>query len=344
MKGAMFCVECGAEGKVYESLCEKCFLERHKLAELPEFLDIEMCKECGNFLVGSKWIKQPLERVVDMVIDRAVSYEKIVDNAHFKVQFFPEDEMNIAIVVECDMFVDDLRAQKEIQSKVRIKPSQCVTCTRRKSHYYEAVLQIRADRRDLTEEEMEAVYRYVNQRVDSAPDAFISEEEEMHGGWDFHMSPKALARNISKELALMYGAQESSSAKLIGMKEGQELYRVTHSVRLPLYKVGDVINHKGVLYQITNMATTVTVSEVEASAIANSSRIARFFSKSFCPRSSSYGFSSKPSNCNATTMFLSARSRSKSLRRSSSSPFVEILTRTISGRERASSTNSSTCG
>ncbi len=263
MNGAMFCVECGAEGKVYESLCEKCFLERHKLAELPEFLDIEMCKECGNYLVGSKWIKEPLERVVDMVIDRAISYENIVDNSHFKVQFFPEDEMNYAIVVECDMFVDDIRTQKEMQSKVRIKPSQCVTCTRRKSHYYEAVLQIRADRRDLTEEEMEAIYRYVNQRVDSATDAFISEEEEMHGGWDFHMSPKALARNISKELALMYGAQESSSAKLIGMKEGQELYRVTHSVRLPQYKVGDVINLKGVLYQITNMATNVTAIELE---------------------------------------------------------------------------------
>ncbi len=263
MNGAMFCVECGAEGEVYESLCEKCFLERHKLAELPEFLDIEMCKECGNFLVGSKWIKQPLERVVDMVIDRAVSYEKIVDNAHFKVQFFPEDEMNIAIVVECDMFVDDLRAQKEIQSKVRIKPSQCVTCTRRKSRYYEAVLQIRADRRDLSEEEMESIYNYVNKRVDASPDAFISEEEEMHGGMDFHMSPKALARNISKELALTYGAQESSSAKLIGMKDGQELYRVTHSIRLPQYKVGDVINLKGVLYQIAKMATNVTAVELE---------------------------------------------------------------------------------
>lgn len=264
MNNAMFCVECGAEGKVYESLCEKCFLERHKLAELPEFLDIEMCKECGNFLVGSKWIKEPQERVVDMIIDRAISYENIVDNSHFKVQFFPEDEMNIAIVVECDMFVDDLRTSKEIQSKVRFKPSQCVNCTRKKSHYYEAVLQIRADRRGLSEEEMDAVYEYVNERVDGASDAFISEEEKIHGGWDFHLSSKALARNISKELASMYGAQEESSAKLIGMKEGKELYRVTHSVRLPQYKVGDVINLEGVLYQITKMATNVTAVDLES--------------------------------------------------------------------------------
>jgi nonsense-mediated mRNA decay protein 3 len=154
------------------------------------------------------------------------------------------------------MYVDDLRTSKEIQSKVRFKPSHCVNCTRKKSHYYEAVLQIRADRRGLSEEEMDAVYEYVNERVDSASDAFISEEEKIHGGWDFHLSSKALARNISKELASMYGAQDSSSAKLIGMKEGKELYRVTHSVRLPQYKVGDVINLEGVLYQITKMATT----------------------------------------------------------------------------------------
>ncbi len=259
----MFCVECGAEGKVYESLCEKCFLEKHKLAELSDFLDIEMCKECGAFLVGSKWVKEPLERVVDMILDRAISFEKIVDNSHFSVEYFPEDEMNYSIVVTCDMFVDDLRTAKELQSKVRLKPSQCVVCTRKKSHYYEAVLQVRADTRNLSKEEKDAVYRFVHERVDATSEAFISEEEEMHGGWDFHLSSKALARNLSKDLASMYCAQESSSAKLVGMKDGQDLHRVTHSVRLPQYEVGDVIKHRGVLYQIIKMASTVTAVNIE---------------------------------------------------------------------------------
>jgi nonsense-mediated mRNA decay protein 3 len=259
----LFCVECGAEGKVYESLCEKCFLERHKLAELPEFLDIESCKECGAFLVGSRWIKVPMERAVEMLLDKLITYEKIVDNHQYSVEYSPEDEMNHQIVVHCDMYVDELRATKDLHSKVRLKPSQCVTCTRRKSRYYEATLQFRADGRDLTDEEMEAISKYVHERVDSATDAFISEEEKMHGGWDFLLSSKSLARNISKELASMYCAQDSSSAKLVGMKDGQEMYRVTHLIRLPQFKVGDVINHQGGLYQIMRMATNVAVLNIE---------------------------------------------------------------------------------
>jgi nonsense-mediated mRNA decay protein 3 len=171
--------------------------------------------------------------------------------------------MNYQIVVHCDMYVDELRTEKDIHSKVRLKPSQCVVCTRRKSRYYEAVLQVRADGRNLTDEEMEAVSKLVHKRVDSATDGFISEEEKMHGGWDFLLSSKALGRNISKELASMYCAQESSSASLVGMKDGQEMYRITNSVRLPQYKVGDVIDHNGRLYQIMRMATNVAVVDIE---------------------------------------------------------------------------------
>jgi nonsense-mediated mRNA decay protein 3 len=259
----LFCVECGAEGKVYESLCEKCFLERHSLAELPEYLDIEKCKECEAFLVGSKWIKVPMERAVEMLLDKLITYERIVDTHQYSVEYTPEDEMNYQIVVHCDMFVDEMRTEKDVRSKVRLKPSQCVTCTRRKSRYYEATLQIRADRRNLSDEEMEAVNKFVHKRVDSATDEFISEEEKMHGGWDFLLSSKNLARNIAKELASQYCAQDSSAAKLVGMKDGVEMYRVTHLVRLPHFKVGDVIDHHGKLYQIMGMATNVAVMNIE---------------------------------------------------------------------------------
>lgn len=258
-----FCVECGAEGKVYESVCEKCFLKKHKLAKLPEALDIEVCKECGAFLIGSIWNKVPRERAIEMVLDKAVSYEKIVDSSQFTVEFFPEDDMNISIKVHYDMYVDDLRAKKDLQSRVRIKPSQCVTCTRKKSKYFEAILQVRADGRNLSEDELEEIYEFVHEKVDASSESFISQEERLHGGIDFYLGSNTLARKLSKELASMYSAQEASSPKLVGMKDGHDMYRVTYSVRLPEYKVGDVISHKGSLYQIVKMATTITVANLE---------------------------------------------------------------------------------
>ncbi|TET90641.1 MAG: hypothetical protein E3J35_06075 [Methanomassiliicoccales archaeon] len=259
----MFCVECGAEGKVYESVCEKCFLKKHKLAKLPDALDIEMCKECGAFLIGSKWMKVPVERAIEMVLDVAISYEKVVGNSRFTVECYPEDEMNFSIKVHCDMYVDDLRTEKDLKSRVRLKPSQCLTCTRKKSMYYEAILQVRADGRDLSEEELDRITEVVHKRVDASTDTFISKEERMHTGLDFYMGSNNLARNLSKELASMHSAQEQSSPKLVGMKDGHDLYRVTYLVRLPQYKVGDVINHQGTLYQVRRTATTVSVMNLE---------------------------------------------------------------------------------
>jgi nonsense-mediated mRNA decay protein 3 len=259
----MFCVECGAEGKVYESVCEECFLKKHKLVELPDTLDFEMCKECGSFLVGSKWMKVPVERAIEMVLDEAMSYEKEVDSSRFTVELIPEDEMNFSIVVECDMYVYDLRTSKELQARVRLKPSQCVTCTRKKSMYYEAILQVRADGRDLAEEELDKITEVVHKRVEASTGTFISKEERMHTGLDFYMGSNDVARNLSKELANMYSAQEQSSPKLVGMKDGHDLYRVTYLVRLPQYKVGDVINYQGTLYQVRKMATTVSLMNLE---------------------------------------------------------------------------------
>ncbi|MFQ6059787.1 MAG: 60S ribosomal export protein NMD3 [Thermoplasmata archaeon] len=259
----MFCVECGAEGKVYQSLCEKCFLEKHKLAQLPEILDIEMCKECGSFLIDGKWVRTPMERAIEMLLDSVIMYEKSVNNSQLTVEHSPEDEKNISIRVHCDMYVEDLRAEKVMRSKVRIKTSQCITCTRRKSKYYEAILQVRAEGRNLSDDELESIHQFVHERVDAASEAFISQEEKLHGGIDFYLSSRAVARNLSKELAALYTAQERSSAKLVGRKDGQDLFRVTHSVRLPGYRVGDVILHKGRLYSVENMATTVTAVDLE---------------------------------------------------------------------------------
>jgi nonsense-mediated mRNA decay protein 3 len=47
------------------------------------------------------------------------------------------------------------------------------------------------------------------------------------------------------------------------MKDGQEMYRVTHLIRLPQFKVGDVIYHQDNLYQIMRMATNVAVMNIE---------------------------------------------------------------------------------
>ena len=51
----MFCVKCGREGKTYSALCPECFLQSNRFTTVPEFLDLNICAHCDDYLMGKKW-------------------------------------------------------------------------------------------------------------------------------------------------------------------------------------------------------------------------------------------------------------------------------------------------
>src|SRR5881396_864917 len=200
----MFCVECGAEGPTYQGLCARDFLRKHPVVAPPEVLDIERCSSCGSFRSKSGWSK----------IDRELALTGLLREA-----------------------IQDFRV------RVRIKPSLCDSCQKQRGRYFEGVLQVRGDGRDLTSQEMRAVRTLVSARVDRAgdPAAFISRIEEVHGGLDFYLSTNALGKTLARELSESFGGSVSSSPKLFGQKQGREVYRVTSLVRLGAFHTGEVV-------------------------------------------------------------------------------------------------------
>ncbi len=260
----MFCVECGAEGPVYESLCARCFRKKHPVVAPPEVIDLARCTSCGSFRLRSGWSKVDRELALPQVLRESIPALAPYARVSFTHVARDEDANNLALTVKALGRFEDLEAVQDFRLRVRIKPSLCDACQKQRSRYYEGILQVRGDNRELTPQEVRAVRTFVGARVDRTgdADAFVSRVEEVHGGLDFYLGTNALGKVLARELSDAFGGTVTSSPKLFGQKEGREVYRVTSLVRLGAFRVGDVVRHKSSLAEVTSVRPFVVLRDL----------------------------------------------------------------------------------
>ena len=69
---------------------------------------------------------------------------------------------------------------------------------------------------------------------------------------DIYLSSISLGKTLTRELSETYGAEVKESSSLVGVSsDGQEVYRVTFLLRLPMYHVGDILQFKDRPYKLT---------------------------------------------------------------------------------------------
>ncbi|MFA5895688.1 MAG: NMD3-related protein [Thermoplasmata archaeon] len=261
----MFCVECGAEGPTYGGVCAKCFAKKHALVEPPANLDLPRCKECGAFHFRSGWSRTELDLAVPQVLAEHVKPLPPFPKVHFTHVDRKEDENNYFLTVKATGRHEGLEQVQDFHVRLRIKPSVCDLCQKQAGRYYEGILQVRGDGRDLTPKELRTVRTLVLARVERGREEggdFLSRIEEVHGGLDFYVSKNALGTRLAKQIAEAMGGTVASSPKLYGQRDGKEVYRVTSLVRLPAFQVGDVVRHKGALAEVLDWKTFVSLRDL----------------------------------------------------------------------------------
>jgi len=260
----MFCVECGAEGPTYQGLCARDFLKKHPVVAPPEVLDIERCTSCGSFHLKSGWSKIDRELALAGLLREAIPKLSPWERVTFTHVAREEDPNNLSLTVKALGRFEDLQSVQDFRIRVRIKPSLCESCQKQRGRYFEGVLQVRGDGRELTPQEMRGVRTFVIARVDRAgdPAAFVSRIEDVHGGLDFYLSTNALGKRLARELSESFGGSVSSSPKLFGQKEGREVYRVTSLVRLGAFHVGDVVRYKDALAEVMSVRPFVVLRDL----------------------------------------------------------------------------------
>src|SRR3989454_6865727 len=260
----MFCVECGAEGPTYQGLCARDFLKKHPVVAPPEVLDLERCTSCGSFRLKSGWSKIDRELALTGLLREAIPRLSPWERVTFTHVAREEDTNNLSLTVKALGRFEDLQSVQDFRVRVRIKPSLCDSCQKQRGRYFEGILQVRGDGRELTSQEMRGVRTFVIARVDRAgdPAAFVSRIEEVHGGLDFYLSTNGLGKALARELSESFGGNVSSSPKLFGQKPGRRVYRVTSLVRLGPFHIGDVVRYKTSLAEVTSVRPFIILRDL----------------------------------------------------------------------------------
>jgi len=183
---------------------------------------------------------------------------EVIDGASLESLAFDvvqEDRRSFVVTVKAELSMSGEAVTQDLETHVRLRPESCPVCSRRMGSYYEAIVQFRgAKSRPATEAnlaEAHALAEGEGARLEAASrESHIVKVEELKGGFDFYVSTQSAGSKLARALASRFGASISSSTSLVGRKEGRDLLRTTHIVRMPDIRQGDYVLFDGELHRV----------------------------------------------------------------------------------------------
>jgi nonsense-mediated mRNA decay protein 3 len=235
-KWTKFCPRCGTQtDELFDSLCEDCFKREIKLIE-PTGISVSICRTCGCYFKGNE--KTSIEAVVEDTIRKEIGKKYGCDSeVEIKAIKTGDKRAHVVLIVKAELRGVQLTENGEVE--VVLKRESCERCNRIAGGYYAGIVQIRADDRIPTDDEL-AIAEKIAYSSLIEPE-FISKEVLLKEGLDIYVSSMDCGRRISNAILRRFGGSYSKSEKLYGRKDGRNVYRVSFSVRMPGFRVGDVL-------------------------------------------------------------------------------------------------------
>jgi nonsense-mediated mRNA decay protein 3 len=245
----MFCPKCGKDSDIlYDNVCKQCFVGNKKLLECPAVLYSRICPTCGSVYKRGKWqLKEDeKETILDCVKD-ALALDTQAKNIELTLSPEQLDYSRYDVDIEAKGEIKGAPITASRDTEVRINWETCDTCSRISGGYFEGIVQIRADKRLPTKEELEKCRGIAGGVAVSAQEkgdrlAFIAKTEELYEGVDLYVGSIKLGKQICRAVIDVFGGKFSESPKLVGQKNGEDLYRITFALRLPEFVRGDIIS------------------------------------------------------------------------------------------------------
>ena len=259
-----FCIECGKKtDKLINGLCIECYLKANKpLAKIDSTYSIRICPQCYSYRSRGRWVKTgSLIEAISNYMEENIRHElskkgvKVEDFKLEKIQRMRKGRIRclIRVVARIHPKLNPVEDRREII--VVPKWTLCENCLKAKSGYYEAIIQIRAENRRISEEERMLIENKIEEIVSKGivrPEA-ITEIEELNEGINLKLTSYREALKISKLLSKEFLASIKETYSTIGFRGGRERRKITILVKLPSFKVGDIVKYKGGTYKIMNI-------------------------------------------------------------------------------------------
>jgi nonsense-mediated mRNA decay protein 3 len=220
----------------------ECYVREKPILSLSKKLRGAVCGDCGARKSHSRWIEygtliqEAIPRAAEEVLRESIEVEASEVELEISRGVTKKSSDKLFLVsfqVRATGKVEGFIMESAEVATVEVRIGTCDNCTRMKSGYYEAVLQVRG-RRNLDREKKEHISRIVKEFLGRSPDkkTFVSKVDEFKGGIDYYLGSVKAARKLAKEIKGQFGGRVSESPKLVGRKGGKNVYRVNIAVRI----------------------------------------------------------------------------------------------------------------
>ncbi|MCQ2964325.1 MAG: hypothetical protein MJ203_02010 [archaeon] len=255
----MFCPECGAtDVKMINGVCKDCFLKEYQLLKIPDNITVTVCSHCNAKLEEGKWKDSyiPQEEIIYRALEKNIEVDKLAENEEIELEI---DQMR-GTIAECYVeAVATVLGEEVVEThtpNVKINKSVCPDCSKRVAGYYEAVIQLRADSRELNNEEIgnaeEIIKRTIEKQSKKDKLAYIPQIAKPKEGRDYYIGSLKSAKKVAEHLKEELGGTIKESPRLISEDKstGKGLYRIWISVRLPKFEINDFVKYNKILAEV----------------------------------------------------------------------------------------------
>uniref|UniRef100_A0A7C4FEE1 Nmd3 N-terminal domain-containing protein n=1 Tax=Thermofilum pendens TaxID=2269 RepID=A0A7C4FEE1_THEPE len=254
------CPLCGEVTDVLvEGLCPNCFRALHPLVVQKREIRLEKCRVCGAFrLSGSRWSRDPEELEKEM-LRKLSSFAEVKGEVRELSLNLEKGILRLKVLGKAH---EALPSNYVEVHELRLKVSRaiCETCLGYVSKKKTAIVQVRANGRELTPDEVVVIKNTLNKlsslSASRGPDYAPVEVKEEPFGMDIYFSSSAVASEFVRMLSGKLHFDILETSKLIGVtSSGREKRRLTIRLLLPSFKRGDIVSIGDRLFLIDSIAS-----------------------------------------------------------------------------------------
>lgn len=221
---AKFCPRCGERTQELmgekKKVCGSCYTDERTIAEIPGAVEITVCSVCGRMKQNGNW--EEIFEKRDRIAEKLSEYNK--PDITMNVQYWEEDGETYA-KVQCQKET----ASETHECKIEVDKTQCKNCSKFRSGYYKAKIQVRGQN---INEAVESAAAEAAKATNENREDFLSNIERTDHGTDLFVSTDSLARRLVDKIESNHETEKERSYELVGEEDGQKIYKNVISVRL----------------------------------------------------------------------------------------------------------------
>lgn len=274
----MFCPECGAtDKKMIGNICINCFLKNYKMLNIPNKIEVEICSHCNSRLEEGKWYESnlPEEEIIYRALERNIQINDEVEDEIIDLEINQLKGKIAECSVEIIAKVYEQTLEEKHKTTVKIIKTSCPYCSKIQSGYFESVIQFRANNRIIENEEYDIAKNIVkntlNKQYKTDKLAYCPQIAKLKEGYDFYIGSLKSGRKVVNALKDNFGGIIKESPRLISEDKstGKGLYRIWISIRIPEFKINDIIQHEKNIIKVTD----IDKNRVQGIDLENSKKI-----------------------------------------------------------------------